>query len=201
VPRNYEEAVRWSRKAAEQGDARAQQALGFSYRWGRGVPQSYADAARWYRKAAEQGDTVAQWYLGGAYHRGQGVPRDYVEAVRWYLKVEGTIALHCARRMGWTSHVAVLLALAAVVVRKRRWGGSNWLPWALLSAAGAAYVLHLVSGSFWSGSGRIFVIALYTMMSAAFALTAAIEAVRGRKRGAAPGPPPAIPGGTTGSTA
>jgi hypothetical protein len=97
---------------------------------------------------------VAQWYLGGAYHRGQGVPRDYVEAVRWYLKVEGTIALHCARRMGWTSHVAVLLALAAVVVRKRRWGGSNWLPWALLSAAGAAYVLHLVSGSFWSGSGR-----------------------------------------------
>ena len=39
VPQDYEEAVRWYLRAAEQGDVEAQNALGFRYRTGRGVPQ------------------------------------------------------------------------------------------------------------------------------------------------------------------
>ena len=86
VPQDYAEAVRWYRKAAEQGHAYAQSNLGVMYAEGHGVPQDYAEAVRWYRKAAEQGDADAQGNLGVMYDLGRGVLRDYAEAVRWYRK-------------------------------------------------------------------------------------------------------------------
>jgi TPR repeat protein len=55
----YSQAVKWWRKAAEQGDARAQYNLGQMHREGQGVPQDYAEAVKWYRKAVEQGDADA----------------------------------------------------------------------------------------------------------------------------------------------
>ena len=82
----YEEAVKWSRIAAEQGHAKAQCNLGGMYANGRGVPKDYREAVKWYRMAAEQGDAVAQYNLGVAYDNGQGVPQDYAEAVKWYRK-------------------------------------------------------------------------------------------------------------------
>jgi TPR repeat protein len=51
---DYAAAASWYRKAAEQGDARAQFNLGIMYAEGEGVPQDYAVAASWFRKAAEQ---------------------------------------------------------------------------------------------------------------------------------------------------
>jgi TPR repeat protein len=39
VPQNYLEAVKWYRKAAEQGYAFAQKTLAFMYLKGHGVPQ------------------------------------------------------------------------------------------------------------------------------------------------------------------
>ena len=47
--------MKWYRKAAEQGDAKAQNNLGVVYDRGEGVPQDDAEAVKWYRKAAEQG--------------------------------------------------------------------------------------------------------------------------------------------------
>jgi TPR repeat protein len=44
VPRNYDEAMKWYRKAAEQGEAFAQSNLGFMYENGKGVPQNYDEA-------------------------------------------------------------------------------------------------------------------------------------------------------------
>ncbi len=55
LPQDYAEAVRWYRRAAEQGYASAQYNLGVMYYLRRSVPQYYAAAARWYRRAAEQG--------------------------------------------------------------------------------------------------------------------------------------------------
>jgi TPR repeat protein len=52
------------RKAADQGNARAQFNLGVLYANGQGVAQDYAEAARWYRKAADQGHADAQNNLG-----------------------------------------------------------------------------------------------------------------------------------------
>ena len=54
------EAVKWFRKAAEQGYADAQCDLGFMYEKGRGVPKDESEAVKWYRKAAEQGHERAR---------------------------------------------------------------------------------------------------------------------------------------------
>ena len=55
VPQDYAEAVKWYRKAADQGYAAAQTNLGLMYAHGQGVPQDYVEAVKWYRKAADQG--------------------------------------------------------------------------------------------------------------------------------------------------
>lgn len=83
---DYDEAIKWFRKAAERGDAKGQNALGVMYANGQGVPQDYDEAIKWFRKAAEQGDARGQSNLGVMYDNGQGVPQDYAEAVRWYRK-------------------------------------------------------------------------------------------------------------------
>ena len=82
----YAEAVKWFRKAAEQGEAFAQYNLGVMYADGEGVTQDYAEAVKWYRMAAEQGIAEAQFNLGNAYNSGQGVAQNYAEAVKWYSK-------------------------------------------------------------------------------------------------------------------
>ncbi|WP_281409554.1 CHAT domain-containing protein [Rhizobium ruizarguesonis] len=86
VARDYAEAVRWYRMAAEQRHSTAQVNLGLMYDDGRGVAQDYAEAVRWYRKAAEQGDAKGENSLGFMYDNGRGVVQDYTEAVHWYRK-------------------------------------------------------------------------------------------------------------------
>ena len=83
---DYTEAVKWYRKAAEQGNADAQCNLGWMYSTGRGVTQSDEEAVKWYRKAAEQGDATAQNNLGLKYANGRGVTQSDEEAVKWYRK-------------------------------------------------------------------------------------------------------------------
>jgi len=86
VPQDYAEAVKWFRKAADQGNAVAQSNLGVMYDNGQGVAQDYAEAVKWFRKAADQGNAKAQTNLGVMYDNGRGVPQDYAEAVKWYRK-------------------------------------------------------------------------------------------------------------------
>ncbi len=57
---DYETALREWRPLAEQGNARAQTALGLMYAEGQGVSQDYETAVKWYRLAAEQGFASAQ---------------------------------------------------------------------------------------------------------------------------------------------
>jgi TPR repeat protein len=80
------QAVNWYRKAAEQGNAFAQNSLGSMYCDGQGLEKNYAQAVNWYRKAAEQGNDVAQGNLGTMYVTGRGITQDYAQAVNWYLK-------------------------------------------------------------------------------------------------------------------
>ena len=60
MARDYGEAVRWYRLAAEQGNAPAQFNLGVAYVNGDGVTRDNEEALRWYRLAAEQGHAPAQ---------------------------------------------------------------------------------------------------------------------------------------------
>jgi len=83
---NYDEAVKWYRKAAEQGYAPAQYRLGELHYDGQGVPQDYAEAAKWQRKGADQGYVSSQTALGVTYAMGKGVSQDYAEAAKWYRK-------------------------------------------------------------------------------------------------------------------
>ncbi len=83
---NAEEAVKWYRKAAEQGHADAQHDLGYAYDRGKGVPENKKEAVKWYKKAADQGHVYAQVELGLAYSDGKGVPENKKEAAKWYRK-------------------------------------------------------------------------------------------------------------------
>src|SRR5579864_2874174 len=82
--KDYVEAMRWDRQAAEQGDATAQTYVGYLYERGLGVPQNLAEALTWYRKAADQGYAPAQKNIGNLYQQGAGTSRDYAEAMRWF---------------------------------------------------------------------------------------------------------------------
>ena len=83
-PKNYEEAVKWFRMAAEQGYHYGQFNLGLCYDKGYGITKDYTEAVKWYRMAAEQGNADAQINLGNCYYNGEGVPQNYKEAVKWY---------------------------------------------------------------------------------------------------------------------
>ncbi|KAG0373407.1 hypothetical protein BGX24_011744 [Mortierella sp. AD032] len=111
VHQDYQAAMDWYLKAAEQDLARAQFNIGDMYDYGRGLrkasAQDYAPAHRsvgqlyqhglgvlqdfdesmnWYIKAANQGDAAAQASIGLLYQDGHGVPQDYTKAMYWYRK-------------------------------------------------------------------------------------------------------------------
>ncbi len=83
VPQDYEHAVLWYRKAADQNLAIAQYRLGVLYANGVGVPLDKAQSVAWFQKAANQGYVYAQEMLGSDYLTGEGVKRDYAEAYFW----------------------------------------------------------------------------------------------------------------------
>jgi TPR repeat protein len=80
------ESYNHAQQAAAQGNAEAQNNLGFLYAKGSGVPEDYIQAEKWYEKAAAQGNAEAQNRLGVLYDMGQGVPQNYAKARQWYEK-------------------------------------------------------------------------------------------------------------------
>lgn len=78
-------AAVWFKKAAQQGNADAQYALGVLYlNGGRGVPKNLSAARGWFVLAAKQGSAGALQRLGEIYDQGQGVERDPVRAKRYF---------------------------------------------------------------------------------------------------------------------
>ena len=71
-----------TRKAAEQGDANAQYALGMAYFSGELITANPAVTIEWLLKAAKQGHVEAQHIIGVMYQTGNGVVLDQIEAVR-----------------------------------------------------------------------------------------------------------------------
>jgi TPR repeat protein len=84
VDKNYLEAEKWYRLAADRGYARAQTALGKLYDTGLGVRQDHAEAMKWFRRAADQGEPEAQFLLGYMHQHGRVVAKDPVEALKWF---------------------------------------------------------------------------------------------------------------------
>jgi TPR repeat protein len=86
VSQDYAKAVHWYSKAAAQGDADGQCAIGLLYATNRGVPGDYGKAAYWFRKAALQGSTQCQFNLATMYEEGRGVKQDGASAAYWYSR-------------------------------------------------------------------------------------------------------------------
>ena len=83
---DYPQALYWTRKAAERGNAAAQHNLAMFYERGIGIPRDFAQALAWYLRSANQGNSRAQWRLGVLYATGQGTSVDYDEAALWTRK-------------------------------------------------------------------------------------------------------------------
>lgn len=89
---NHVKAVKWWRKAAEQGNAGAQHNLGVIHRDSTYYidieykHKDFVEAVRWFRQSAEKGHAESQTNLGAMYEHGKGVSQDYSTAVNWYRK-------------------------------------------------------------------------------------------------------------------
>ena len=59
VNKEWSEAANWYIKAACQGEAKAQFALGLIYEKGKGVKKILDEALKWYSEAAKQGHAEA----------------------------------------------------------------------------------------------------------------------------------------------
>ena len=98
------EAAKWYRKSADQGEAHAQNGLGFLYQLGRGVPQSFTEAVGWYRKSVEQGNPSGQSNLAKMLVDGTGATPDFTQAADLY---------HKSAEQGWVWGQAMLAQMYA----------------------------------------------------------------------------------------
>ncbi|GHT45707.1 hypothetical protein FACS189454_05630 [Planctomycetales bacterium] len=90
---NYEDAMKWYRKAADNGSAAANVGIGFLILNGQGVPQNKEKGKEIIRKSvdgllneAKQDEPIAQVIMGWCYDSGNGVTEDKSEAVKWFRK-------------------------------------------------------------------------------------------------------------------
>jgi len=84
LDKDYAQAIKWYRQAADEGHAAAQYSLGCSYSQGEGVAKDMYEAVKWWRRAAEQGYLEAQYNLGCSLSSGTGTVKDCAEAARWF---------------------------------------------------------------------------------------------------------------------
>ena len=82
VRQDANEAIKWFRRAADQGNAGAQYILGAEMNRKTITPDA-SEARRWLRRAADQGEAHAQLELGVMYANGQGGRQDDVAAHMW----------------------------------------------------------------------------------------------------------------------
>lgn len=68
---------------AENGDIRAQYAIGRLFEKGHGVDRNLETAINWYRKAAEHGHPDSEYRISVGYAYGLGLQRDETEALIW----------------------------------------------------------------------------------------------------------------------
>ncbi|SRR6266852_4771297 len=82
VEQDIEQARRWYRKSARQGDSRAMFSLGqMAY-----DEKDFADAEVWFRRAIDKGHARSFFWLGKLYWRGCGVSEDRKQAMSLFHK-------------------------------------------------------------------------------------------------------------------
>lgn len=79
---NFNKAVYWYKKAAQQGYVDAQINLGSCY----DENEDFDSAFYWNMEAAKQGSPIGQTNVGYYYRSGDGVAKDYAKAAYWFQK-------------------------------------------------------------------------------------------------------------------
>ena len=88
VAKDYSQAFKWCKQAAEQGDARGASGTGAFYMSGLGTDELPSEGIKWLKSAAEKGDAVAQLNLGYAYAAGFGAEPARKASQTWYQKAK-----------------------------------------------------------------------------------------------------------------
>ena len=84
LPVDMNEANKWWRKAAEQGESYAQYKVGLGYDFGRGVDKDKKEAVKWYKRSASKGYVTAIYQLGSCYYHGNGIKKNKKEALKYF---------------------------------------------------------------------------------------------------------------------
>jgi len=79
------DAFKWMLKAADAGNAAAQNNIGLSYLHELGASKDEKTAFSWFEKSAKQGLAYAQSELAMLYYEGRGVEQDTQKAYDWWL--------------------------------------------------------------------------------------------------------------------
>ena len=82
--KDYKNAMKYYKKAAENNNGDAKYMLGQMYYYGTGVANDYQKAGKWYSLSAMDGNPGAQFMMGEMYYKGNGVMQDYKQAAKWY---------------------------------------------------------------------------------------------------------------------
>ena len=98
--KDYQLAIKWYRKAADQGFGNSLFSLGRRYYNGEGVEQNYYQAVYWYQKAASKEHVMALAELGHCYYTGQGVSANCQEAVKCWTKAASYNNMYSQRMLG-----------------------------------------------------------------------------------------------------
>jgi TPR repeat protein len=99
VEQDTEQARRWYRKSARQGDPRAMFSLGqMAY-----DEQDFADAQVWFRRASDKGHARSLFWLGKLYWRGYGVSSDRKQASALFQQAASSKAPEARRVLRFLS--------------------------------------------------------------------------------------------------
>lgn len=80
---NFENGLKYLKRAAYAGQANALYQLGEFYEKGQGVPQDYKNAFGFYLMGALKGDMKSQYRVSRLYLAGRGVPQDFENGLKW----------------------------------------------------------------------------------------------------------------------
>jgi uncharacterized protein len=108
LPQSSSKAVDWYRKAAEDGEGRAQMKLASLLLQGQNATSNYGEVHRLCEKAASLKFSPGAYCMGQLYEQGLGVERDISKAAKWFSE---------AANMG--------LAIAAFRVGEMYWKGEG----------------------------------------------------------------------------
>ena len=87
MSKDYGEAIKWYRKAADNGNTDGMMKIADLYYDGNGVSQDYGKDMEWYQRAVDNGNTDCMMIdTGNLYYDGDGVSEDYGKAMEWYRK-------------------------------------------------------------------------------------------------------------------